>query len=149
MKERSIDKAAQQMLEKAKSDDVTTAFDRSDQQAPHCGFGELGVCCQVCYLGPCRIDPLGKGPQKGVCGINADGIVARNIVRSIAVGGSAHSDHGRDVAHNLHMTAIGKTQGYEIKDPKKLLAVAQQVLAPRLGPSRGVQRFRQVTPSVL
>ncbi len=127
MKERSIDKAAQQMLDKAESDGVTTAFDRSDQQAPHCGFGELGLCCQVCYLGPCRIDPLGKGPQRGVCGINADAIVARNIVRSIAVGGSAHSDHGRDIAHNLHMTANGKTQGYEIKDPKKLMSVAQEI----------------------
>lgn len=127
MKNRSIDKATLQMLEKAKSDDVCTAFDRSDQQAPNCGFGELGVCCQVCYMGPCRVDPFGKGPQLGACGIDADGIVARNIARAAAVGASAHSDHGRDIAHNLHMTAQGKTQGYEIKDEQRLVSLAQEL----------------------
>ena len=127
MKNRSIDKATLQMLEKAKSDDVCTAFDRSDLQEPRCGFGDLGVCCQVCYMGPCRVDPFGKGPQLGACGIDADGIVARNIARAAAVGASAHSDHGRDIAHNLHMTAQGKTQGYEIKDEQRLVSLAQEL----------------------
>jgi len=127
MKNRSIDKATLQMMEKAKRDGVCTAFDRSDMQDPRCGFGELGVCCQVCYMGPCRVDPLGKGPQLGACGIDADGIVARNIARAAAVGASAHSDHGRDIAHNLYMTAQGKTQGYEIKDEAKLLSFAQEL----------------------
>ena len=111
MKDRSIDKATLQMMEKAKRDNVCTAFDRSDMQDPRCGFGELGVCCQQCYMGPCRVDPFGKGPQLGACGINVDGIVARNIARATAVGASAHSDHGRDITHNLSMTAQGKTQG--------------------------------------
>jgi carbon-monoxide dehydrogenase catalytic subunit len=127
MKERSIDKATLQMLEKAKCDNVCTAFDRSDLQEPRCGFGELGVCCQQCYMGPCRVDPLGKGAQLGACGIDANGIVARNIARATTVGASAHSDHGRDIAHNLFMTAQGKTQGYEIKDERKLMILAQEL----------------------
>ena len=127
MKERSIDKATLQMLEKAKCDNVCTAFDRSDQQEPRCGFGDLGVCCQQCYMGPCRVDPFGKGAQLGACGIDADGIVARNIARAAATGAAAHSDHGRDIAHNLYMTAQGKTQGYEIKDKEKLLSFAQEL----------------------
>ena len=126
MKERSIDKATLQMIEKAKADNVCTAFDRSDAQEPRCGFGDLGVCCQQCYMGPCRVDPFGKGPQLGACGIDADGIVARNIARATVVGASAHSDHGRDIAHNLYMTAQGKTQGYEIKDKEKLVSIAQE-----------------------
>jgi carbon-monoxide dehydrogenase catalytic subunit len=127
MKDRSIDSATIKMLEKAKGDDVCTAFDRSDAQEPRCGFGDLGVCCQQCYMGPCRVDPFGKGAQLGACGIDADGIVARNIARATAVGAAAHSDHGRDVAHNLYMTAQGKTQGYEIKDEKKLMSLAQEL----------------------
>ncbi|RJP21556.1 MAG: anaerobic carbon-monoxide dehydrogenase catalytic subunit [Candidatus Abyssobacteria bacterium SURF_5] len=127
MKERSIDKATLQMIEKAKCENICTAFDRSDQQDPRCGFGELGVCCQQCYMGPCRVDPFGKGAQLGACGIDADGIVARNIARATAVGASAHSDHGRDVSHNLLMTAEGKVQGYEIKDERKLMMLAQEL----------------------
>ena len=127
MKDRSVDDATLEMLEKAKSENISTVFDRSDQQEPRCGFGDLGLCCQQCYMGPCRIDPLGKGPQYGSCGLDANGIVARNIARDTAVGASAHSDHGRDVAHNLYMTAQGKTQGYEIKDEQKLVAIAQEL----------------------
>ncbi len=127
MKERSVDSATLRMMEKAKSENVCTAFERSDLQDPRCGFGELGVCCQQCYMGPCRVDPLGKGAQYGACGIDVDGIVARNIARATASGASAHSDHGRDIAHNLYMTAQGKTQGYEIKDTKKLLMLAQEL----------------------
>ena len=127
MKDRSVDDATLEMLEKAKCDNVSTVFDRSDKQEPRCGFGDLGVCCQQCYMGPCRIDPFGKGAQYGSCGLDANGIVARNIARDTAVGASAHSDHGRDVAHNLYMTAQGKTQGYEIKDAQKLTAIAQEL----------------------
>ncbi len=127
MKEKSIDKATLQMMEKAKCDNVCTAFDRAALQEPRCGFGEIGVCCQQCYMGPCRVDPFGKGAQYGACGIDADGIVARNIARNTAIGASAHSDHGRDVAHNLYMTAQGKAQGYEIKDPVKLMYVAEEL----------------------
>ncbi|RJP22881.1 MAG: anaerobic carbon-monoxide dehydrogenase catalytic subunit [Candidatus Abyssobacteria bacterium SURF_5] len=127
MQEKSIDKASVQMLKKAKQEGVETAFDRSDRQNPRCGFGELGLCCQTCYMGPCRIDPFGRGAQHGVCGADRDAIVARNIARSAAVGAAAHSDHGRDVAQNLLMTAHGKAQGYEIKDQAKLLLLAEEM----------------------
>ncbi|GAB4347517.1 MAG: anaerobic carbon-monoxide dehydrogenase catalytic subunit [Candidatus Abyssubacteria bacterium] len=127
MKDKSVDKATLEMMEKAKCENICTAFERSDQQDPRCGFGELGVCCQQCYMGPCRVDPFGKGAQYGACGIDVDGIVARNIARATCSGAAAHSDHGRDIAHNLYMTAKGKTQGYEIKDTQKLVALAQEL----------------------
>jgi carbon-monoxide dehydrogenase catalytic subunit len=126
MKEKSIDKATRKMLRKAQDDGVSTVFDRTDLQSPRCGFGELGLCCQTCYMGPCRIDPFGRGAQYGVCGADSDAIVARNIARSAAIGAAAHSDHGRDVANNLLMTAQGKAQGYEIKDKAKLRALAEE-----------------------
>jgi carbon-monoxide dehydrogenase catalytic subunit len=44
----------------------------------------------------------------------------------IAGGAAAHSDHGRDLAHTLLMTAQGKSGGYEIKDETKLAALANE-----------------------
>jgi carbon-monoxide dehydrogenase catalytic subunit len=78
-------------------------------------------------MGPCRIDPFGNGPQAGVCGATADTIAARHLVRMIAAGAAAHSDHGRDIVHTL--LAIGQNGGsdYSIKDPDKLKTVAEQV----------------------
>ena len=120
---RSVDRASERMLTHARGARLQTAWDRWDEQQPQCGFGQLGVCCRICNMGPCRIDPFGKGPQKGVCGADADTIVARNLVRMVAGGAASHSDHGRDVAHSLALAADG-VGGYEIKDPLKLSKVA-------------------------
>jgi carbon-monoxide dehydrogenase catalytic subunit len=98
MRERSVDRATQEMLQRTKQERLETAWDRWEAQQPQCGFGQLGICCRICNMGPCRIDPFGKGPQRGVCGADADTIVARNLARMIAAGAAAHSDHGRDVA---------------------------------------------------
>ena len=124
--ERTIDTAAQDMLEKAADEHIDTAWDRYEAQEPQCGYGLLGICCRNCVMGPCRIDPFGNEPQKGVCGADADTIVARNLARMIAGGAAAHSDHGRDIVEVLHLTAEGKTQGYQITDEEKLKRIAQE-----------------------
>ena len=70
-KKRTADAAAQAMLDRAAECEIPTAFDRWDAMQPQCGFGKLGVCCRICNMGPCRIDPFGEGPQTGVCGADA------------------------------------------------------------------------------
>lgn len=123
---RSSDPAAQKMLDKACECEIGTAWDRGDEQSPRCGFGELGVCCRICDMGPCRIDPFGKGPQRGICGAEPATIAARQLARQVAAGTAAHSDHGHDVARTLLLTAQGKAQGYSIKSPDKLLKLAKE-----------------------
>ena len=125
MKEKSIDSTVKQLLNKANKDGIETVWDRSDKQTPRCGFGEQGLCCHICYMGPCRINPRGKSPQKGVCGAPAEEIVARNFARMIAGGASAHSDHGREVAKTLLFAARSPDSGYSIKDVNKLKKVAK------------------------
>ncbi|MGQ9598626.1 MAG: anaerobic carbon-monoxide dehydrogenase catalytic subunit [Anaerolineae bacterium] len=133
--QRSIDPAAQFMLAVAEKEHLETAWDRFEKQQPQCGFGELGVCCRHCNMGPCRIDPFGEGPTKGVCGATADTMVARGLLRMIAAGSAAHSDHARDVAHTLKLTAEGKGGGYEIKDEAKLKRLAKEYGIPLDGRS--------------
>jgi carbon-monoxide dehydrogenase catalytic subunit len=125
-KEFSICKDAQIILKKAHEDGVETVWDRFKKQEPQCGYCELGVSCRVCVMGPCRIDPFGEGPQRGVCGADADIIVARNLARMIAAGAAAHSDHGRDLLEVLHKVGLGKAPGYTIKDPEKLKRIAKE-----------------------
>ncbi|HID87607.1 MAG TPA: carbon monoxide dehydrogenase, partial [Anaerolineae bacterium] len=124
--QRSFDAASQFMLRVAEKQGLETAWDRLEAQLPQCGYGELGVCCRNCNMGPCRIEPFGEGPTKGVCGATADVIVARNLLRMIAAGAAAHSDHGRDIAHTLLLVAEGRGNGYEIKDEAKLKALAAE-----------------------
>jgi carbon-monoxide dehydrogenase catalytic subunit len=124
MPDKSVDQSTIKMIKKAKSDDVETVWDRLAAQEPQCGFGQLGICCRNCNMGPCRIDPFGDGPSRGVCGADADTIVARNLVRAIAAGAAAHSDHGRGIASTLLASARGDAPDYPVKDEAKLKALA-------------------------
>ncbi|KPL24095.1 MAG: carbon monoxide dehydrogenase [Phycisphaerae bacterium SM1_79] len=123
-KKRSSDKASYEMLKYVNEAGLETAWDRFEQQEPQCGFGKLGICCRNCSMGPCRIDPFGEGPQVGICGATADTIAARNLVRMIASGAAAHSDHGRDVAHTFKMAVESDSCDYMVKDELKLREVA-------------------------
>ena len=113
----------QQLIDCGKAANIKTAFDRRLEQKG-CPFGEQGLCCRLCNMGPCRL-MLKKPDVVGVCGANASTIAARNFARMVAAGASAHSDHGREVAKVFLKTAKGEIPGYEIKDVVKLYALAE------------------------
>ncbi|MCL5959082.1 MAG: anaerobic carbon-monoxide dehydrogenase catalytic subunit [Chloroflexi bacterium] len=114
------------MIEKAQELKISTAFSRADAMKP-CPIGRSGSCCSVCYMGPCRMVGKNQDELMGICGAKPATIAARNLARGIAAGASAHSDHGRDMAFTLLAAAKGETQGYEIRDAKKLHSVAKYV----------------------
>jgi len=118
---------AQAMLLKARKDGVETAWDRLKVQSPSCTFCELGLSCRLCVMGPCRISPKGDKRPRGVCGADADVIVARNFGRFIAGGAAGHSDHGRDCIEALEAVVTGKTDDYNINDSEKLLRIAEEL----------------------
>jgi len=133
-KSKSIDAATVKMIEKAAKDGVNTAFDRAETMKP-CPIGVVGSCCKHCGMGPCRV-PLPKGKEetpeeklkrRGICGATAETIAARNFIRMVAGGASAHSDHGRGVAELFLAAAKGEASGYEIKDEQKLLQLAMDL----------------------
>jgi len=125
----SIDPATQEMIARAQKLGIDTVFDRAEAMKP-CAIGVTGICCKNCFMGPCRL-PLPKGgivgedTRKGLCGATANTIAARNFIRMIAGGASAHSDHGRSVAEVFLSAARKETDAYKIKDTQKLLAVAE------------------------
>jgi carbon-monoxide dehydrogenase catalytic subunit len=157
IRNKSIDPASQEMLSVAQRAGIETAWDRFDKQQPQCGFGELGLCCRNCNMGPCRIDPFGEGASKGVCGATADIMVARNLLRSIAAGAAAHSDHARDVAHTFLQVSKGKASSYQVKDKAKMerlmkeygvesqIALAEAIMA-EFGQQEGPIQFTHRAP---
>ena len=134
----TIDPASQEMIVRAQKLGIDTVFDRAVNMKP-CNIGIQGICCKNCSMGPCRL-PLPKGgiegedTRKGLCGATANTIAARNFIRMIAGGASAHSDHGRCVAEVFMSAARKETEAYKIKDTNKLLAIA-----PHLGVATTVE----------
>jgi carbon-monoxide dehydrogenase catalytic subunit len=126
VQQQSSDPAAQEMLIRAEELKISTAFSRADDMVP-CNIGGAGMCCKQCGMGPCR---LTKEGQVGVCGATIDTIQARNLIRGIAAGAAAHSDHGRDMAFTLKAVANDEAEGYTIRDVAKLRTVAARYNIP-------------------
>jgi carbon-monoxide dehydrogenase catalytic subunit len=124
----SIDVASQEMIARSHVLGVETIFDRA-LTMKQCAIGVQGTCCKNCSMGPCRL-PLpkagieGEDTRQGLCGATANTIAARNFIRMIAGGASAHSDHGRGVAEVFLAVAKKETDAYQVKDFDKLLEVA-------------------------
>ena len=94
---------------------------RVKNQTPHCKFGEQGICCRICSMGPCRIT---KKSPRGICGCDAHGIAGRNFLRFTAGGAATHSDHGREICHTLH--TVSPDGNYKVKDSEKLRRIAKE-----------------------
>ena len=122
LKQVSRDPAINDMVQIAGEAEVATVWDRYRAQQPQCKFGTEGVCCRLCHMGPCRITAKAK---LGICGADADTITARNLLREIAAGTAAHSDHGRMLVRTLKQVAEGKAGDYKISDPIRLREAAR------------------------
>ncbi|MFH1735123.1 MAG: anaerobic carbon-monoxide dehydrogenase catalytic subunit [bacterium] len=126
----SVDPATEKAYQHAKSQHLSTIWERHQKMQPICAFGDLGLCCTICYMGPCRIDPFSKEDIRGACGAGKDTISARNFTRATAAGTAAHSDHARSVCHALIDTAQGKVQGYQVMDIDKLKRIGAELGFP-------------------
>jgi carbon-monoxide dehydrogenase catalytic subunit len=118
----AVDAASVAMLEKADVDGVESdAFSRVDEQGKPCAQGVDGTCCKICHMGPCKIAEY----VPGVCGAPLDTVVARNLLREVAAGAAAHSDHARHLVELLKDISEGKGGDYEIRDEARLRSAAR------------------------
>jgi carbon-monoxide dehydrogenase catalytic subunit len=142
--ERSSDPAVASLLQHACNLECMTTFDRADDMTP-CPIGQESKCCKNCSMGPCR---LVKPGQTGVCGATIETVVARNLARAVAVGTSAHSDHGRGLAYTLLAVAEGKASDYAVRDPQKLIEVAGYLDVPTTDPDGERRTLNEIAHDV-
>lgn len=119
--EQTPDPAVREMLLRMQDLGIDTVFDRFERQQPQCSFGIAGICCKNCYMGPCKIT---KKSPRGVCGADADLIVARNMLRSLAAGAAAHGARGRESMLALKRAGEGAVD-LPIEGEEKIHAVCK------------------------
>ena len=79
---KTVDPVSQDLLRNASQKGIGLNWERYEKQQPQDGFLRLGLSCPYgCMQGPCRIDPYGRGPQSGICGLDRDGMVAAFLLR--------------------------------------------------------------------
>ncbi len=103
------------LVELAKEKGLETPHTRREK-ASICETGKKGLCCNVCSEGPCRITE--KHPY-GVCGLNADQIVAKNLLRHVAAGVACY-------VHVCENTARALANG-KVRDEETLSLVCEKL----------------------
>ena len=98
---------------------METAHHRVETQRTKCGFGLQGVCCRLCANGPCRVTP---DAPRGICGADADTIVARNFLRAVAAGSGCYIHVVENTARQLKNTGLHRDK---IRSEKALNHLAE------------------------
>jgi hypothetical protein len=79
---KTVDPISQELLKSAFQRGLKLSWDRFEKLQPQDGFLRIGLSCPYgCLQGPCRIDPFGRGPERGLCGLDRDGMVAALLLR--------------------------------------------------------------------
>ncbi|MBT8360945.1 MAG: hypothetical protein KJO32_08310 [Deltaproteobacteria bacterium] len=79
---KTVDPISQKLLLSASKRGIELSWERFEKVQPQDGFLRLGLSCPFgCMEGPCRIDPFGRGPGKGICGLGKDEMVAGMLLR--------------------------------------------------------------------
>jgi hypothetical protein len=79
---KTVDPVSQELVRKASQKGIGLNWERYEKQQPQDGFLRLGLSCPYgCMQGPCRIDPYGRGADRGICGLDRDGMVAAFLLR--------------------------------------------------------------------
>jgi len=113
MEKVSMHESIRTLHEKVKKDGMSSVAERFDaQEKTRCSYCTKGISCQLCSHGPCRIT---KFADRGVCGIDANGMVMRNLVHLNLFGTAAYAYHARETIKTLRAAAEGKTP-FKIKN---------------------------------
>jgi hypothetical protein len=79
---KTVDPISQELLRPASQRGIRINWERYERLQPQDGFLRLGLSCPFgCLQGPCRIDPFGRGANRGLCGLDRDGMVAAMLLR--------------------------------------------------------------------
>jgi hypothetical protein len=107
-------------------------WDRYERQLPLCGFTSQGLSCRRCFEGPCRINPFGDEPRRGICGADADQIVMETLFQ-------ATLDGVLEAARTVHM--LGGDQDFGDITPGLPPALVERLSRQGLLPVRKEQLF--------
>ncbi len=84
---KTVDPLSQDLLRGASRSGLALNWERYEKQQPQDGFLRLGLSCPYgCLQGPCRIDPFGREADRGICGLDRDGMAAAFLLRLVLQG---------------------------------------------------------------
>ncbi|HWQ72036.1 MAG TPA: hypothetical protein VN370_06930 [Desulfitobacteriaceae bacterium] len=84
VRRKTTDPSARTYFLKAKKEGLELSWNRLEKMMPQDGFGLLGLSCQECFQGPCRLNPFRPEETATVCGFNRDDLVFNGLFRQVS-----------------------------------------------------------------
>lgn len=84
VRRKTTDPSARTYLLKAKKEGIELSWNRLEKMMPQDGFGLLGLTCQECLQGPCRLNPFRTEETATVCGFTRDDLVFNGLLRQVS-----------------------------------------------------------------
>jgi hypothetical protein len=84
VRRKTTDPTARTYLLKAKKEGIDLSWNRLEKMMPQDGFGLLGLTCQECLQGPCRLNPFQLDETATVCGFTRDDLVFNGLFRQVS-----------------------------------------------------------------
>lgn len=84
VRRKTTDPTARTYLLKAKKEGIDLSWNRLEKMMPQDGFGLLGLTCQECLQGPCRLNPFQLAETATVCGFTRDDLVFNGLFRQVS-----------------------------------------------------------------
>ena len=109
------DPVTEEMHKRAKKLGIRTVWERYKENHARSKDAPFQATCMTCQQGPC-VDVK----RTGVCGMNREVIIAKNLVSETTIGASAHVGHARRIANILKGVGDGTVGGYPVIDHEKL-----------------------------
>jgi carbon-monoxide dehydrogenase catalytic subunit len=135
----SLHDSVNQVYQTMRASEATNVYDRFLAMDGRCPFCVAGTRCSLCSNGPCQIRPR-QEVWRGVCGVDAEAMVTRNLVHLDIMGLSAYTHHAREVARTLQAIATGQSP-FGIRDEAKLELLCSKLgLATDGGPAAKAER---------
>jgi len=147
LNKKSIDPNVNKLLPEIFNQNIKLSWDLHEANLPKCGFGRLGLCCNECWQGPCRVDPFDNGAQAGSCGRTGISMITENFSRQVIAGLIPFLDKARNRELNEEYINLNGWLNAGMNNlPEKLLQetfeISRKVL--RLSPEEKILKLERV-----
>ncbi len=114
---KTVDPISQELLKSAYQRGLKLSWDRFEKLQPQDGFLRIGLSCPYgCLQGPCRIDPFGRGPDRGLCGLDRDGMAAALLLRLTLSGALEAMPENKPISEPSWAPALKETLPRALKN---------------------------------
>ncbi|HWQ89925.1 MAG TPA: hypothetical protein VN374_08125 [Desulfitobacteriaceae bacterium] len=116
VRRKTIEPSARSYLLQAQKEGLELSWNHWETMLPQDGFGLLGLTCQECLQGPCRLNPFRPEETATICGFTKDDLVFNGLLRRVSQTSQLAETAQLLLENCLQHISSGKADGKILQD---------------------------------